>query len=435
MAEDRAKFSQLCHDLEIHQPAWHEFTDINKGLEFANEVGFPVITRPSYVLSGAAMRLVYNKEEFMEMLIKACDVSPDKPVVISKYIEDALEVDFDGVALNGKILVYAISQHIESAGIHSGDSSLIIPAPDINKAQREKLIAISEALVQNLHVIGPFNVQFLYKDHAFQVIEMNLRASRSFPFISKVLGINFMNISAKVLLDPINANKVECCPDVLKLKHTGVKCPKFSFKRLGGSDPILGLEMASTGESGCIGEDTFEALLKSLLSTDIEIPEYGNIIIVSEVERALRNYSLFFSHLIQKDYNFYYFSTESEKNEYEGLATKLSFEEAEYMISTQKVQLAFSFAKPSPAIFVETPQAILRKKLFTYRIPTILDPNLACWFSQALLNDSHKKIKYNVSLQEYLGLDNKNSPKKNFLKNELEKVDVLKQIKKNQHTD
>lgn len=435
MAEDRAKFSQLCHDLDIHQPDWHEFADINKGLEFANEVGFPVITRPSYVLSGAAMRLVYNKEEFLEMLIKACDVSPDKPVVISKYIEDALEVDFDGVALNGQILVYAISQHIEPAGIHSGDSSLIIPAPDINKEQREKLIAISGALVKNLHVNGPFNVQFLYKDHSFQVIEMNLRASRSFPFISKVLGINFMNISARVLLDQQNAKVVECCPDVLKLKHTGVKCPKFSFKRLGGSDPILGLEMASTGESGCIGDDAFEALLKSLLSTDIEIPEYGNIIIVSEVERALRNYSLFFRHLIKKDYNFYYFSSDDDKNEYEGVATKLSFEEAEYMISTQKVQLAFSFARPSPAIFVETQQAILRKKLFTYRIPTILDPNLACWFSQALINDSHKKIKYNISLQEYLGLDNKTSPKKNPLKIDMEIVDVLKQIKKNQKTD
>jgi carbamoyl-phosphate synthase large subunit/carbamoyl-phosphate synthase small subunit len=436
MAEDRAKFSQLCNDLDIHQPEWHEFSDINKGLEFAYKVGFPVITRPSYVLSGAAMRLVYNKHEFLEMLIKACDVSPDKPVVISKYIEDSLEVDFDGVSLNGKILVYAISQHIESAGIHSGDSSLIIPAPDINKEQRQKLIDISAALAEKLNVNGPFNVQFLYKDHKFQVIEMNLRASRSFPFISKVLGINFMNISAKVLLDQNNAKPIECCPDNLKLKHTGVKCPKFSFKRLGGSDPILGLEMASTGESGCIGDDAFEALLKSLLSTDIEIPEYGNIIIVSEVERALRNYSLFFKHLIPKGYNFYYFSTGGDKNEYEGLATKLTFEDAEYMISIQKVQLGFSFAQPSPAIFEETPQSILRKKLFTYRIPTILDPNLACWFSQAILNDAHKKIKYNISLQEYLGLEtDKKSPKKGLSNGEFEKVDVLRQIKRNQHTD
>ena len=434
MAEDRAKFSQLCHDLNIHQPEWHEFSDINKGLEFANKVGFPVITRPSYVLSGAAMRLVYNKEEFLEMLIKACDVSPDKPVVISKYIEDALEVDFDGVALNGKILVYAISQHIESAGIHSGDSSLILPAPDINKEQRNKLLVISSALTEKLNVNGPFNVQFLHKHDKFQVIEMNLRASRSFPFISKVLGINFMNISAKVLLDQKNALPIECDPDVLKLKYTGVKCPKFSFKRLGGSDPILGLEMSSTGESGCIGYDAFDALLKSLLSTDIEIPEYGNIIIVSEMEKALRNYSLFFKYLIPKGYNFYYFSTDKNKNEYEGLAEKLSLQEAEYMISTQKVQLAFSFAKPSPAIFEETPQSFLRKKLFTYRIPTILDPNLACWFSQALVNDSHKKIRYDVSLQEYLGINNERSPKKNKIIHLEEKVDVLEKIRSRENS-
>ena len=437
MAEDRAKFSQLCHDLDIHQPEWTEFTDISKGLEFANKVGFPVILRPSYVLSGAAMRLVYNEHEFKEMLIKACDVSPDKPVVISKYIEDSMEVDFDGVSLNGEILVHAVSQHIESAGIHSGDSSLILPAPDINRTQRKRVFDIASALTKKLNVNGPFNIQFLYKDKSYQVIEMNLRASRSFPFISKVLGINFMNISAKVLLDPKNAKVIACDPDELKLKHTGVKCPKFSYKRLAGSDPILGLEMASTGESGCIGADPFEALLKSLLSTDIEIPEYGNIIIVSEREKALRDYSLFFKHLIPKGFGFYYYlaDSDSKQNEFEGLATKLSFEEAEQMISEQKVHLAFSFAKPSPAIFIETPQSILRKKLFTYRIPVILDPNLAQWFSQALVNDSHKNIKYNVSLQDYLGIDTTSRKRQRQDSGEQAKIDVLREIMKNNKID
>lgn len=436
MAEDRAKFSQLCHDLNIHQPEWTEFTDINKGLEFANKVGFPVILRPSYVLSGAAMRLVFNESEFKEMLIKACDVSPDKPVVISRYIEDAMEVDFDGVALNGQILVHAVSQHIESAGIHSGDSSLILPAPDIKKDQRMRILKISESLTKKLNVNGPFNIQFLYKDKEYQVIEMNLRASRSFPFISKVLGINFMNISAKILLDPSSAKSIPCDPEELNLKHTGVKCPKFSYKRLAGSDPILGLEMASTGESGCIGSDPFEALLKSLLSTDIEIPEYGSIIIISEREKALRDYSKFFKHLIKKSYSFYYFLADSNPkvNEYEGLATKLSFDEASLMISSQKVQLAYSFAKPSPAIFEETQQSILRKKLFTYRIPTILDPNLACWFSQALINDSHKNIKYTTSLQEYLGIVKTEKRKKTDSCDET-KIDVLREIMKSNLLD
>jgi carbamoyl-phosphate synthase large subunit/carbamoyl-phosphate synthase small subunit len=436
MAEDRAKFSQLCHDLNIAQPEWTEFSDIKQGLEFANKVGFPVILRPSYVLSGAAMRLVYNDHEFNEMLIKACDVSPDKPVVISRYIEDAMEVDFDGVAYHGEILVHAICQHIESAGIHSGDSSLVIPAPDINKDKRQQLFKIASALTKKLDVMGPFNIQFLYKDQTYQVIEMNLRASRSFPFISKVLGINFMNISARVLLDHKNAKPIECDPELLNLKHTGVKCPKFSYKRLAGSDPILGLEMASTGESGCIGADAFEALLKSLLSTDIEIPEYGNIIIVSEMERALKNYSLFFNHLNKKGYNFYYFLADSEgkPNEYD-IANKLTYDEAQYMISSQKVHLAFSFARPSPAIFVETPQSKLRKLLFTYRIPTILDPNLAMWFSQALVNDAHKTIKYNISLQDYLGIEVSPKRRQRVDSGEYEKVDVLRQIMKNNNID
>lgn len=436
MAEDRAKFSQLCNDLNIHQPEWTEFSDIKQGLEFANKVTFPVILRPSYVLSGAAMRLVYNENEFNEMLIKACDVSPDKPVVISKFMENALEIDFDGVACNGKILAFAISQHIEAAGVHSGDSSLVLPAPDITKEKRDKLHSICEALTKKLNVNGPFNIQFMYKNKEFYVIEMNLRASRSFPFICKVLGINFMTISAKILLDPKNAKVVECDPEVLGIKHFGVKCPKFSFKRLAGSDPILGLEMASTGESGCIGSDKFEALLKSLLSTDIEIPEHGNIIIVSESKHHLKNYSLFFKYLRKMGYNFYYFlaNSEGEKNEYENIATKLEYEEAEYMISTQKAKLAFSFANPSPAIYEKTHQSELRKKLFTYRIPTILDPNLAYWFSQALVNGTHRNLNYTMSLQDYLGIVPKKE-KKFSIEESFEKVDLLQTIKENNNVD
>lgn len=436
MAEDRSKFSKMCHDLNIQQPDWIEFTDMKQGLEFANKVTFPVILRPSYVLSGAAMRLVYNEFEFNEMLIKASDVSPDHPVVISKFMENALEIDFDGVALNGNILAYAISQHIEAAGVHSGDSSLILPAPDIDKEKRSKLFSICEALTNRLKINGPFNIQFMYKNKNFYVIEMNLRASRSFPFICKVLGVNFMTISARILLDPENAVKVECDPDVLKLKHYGVKCPKFSFKRLGGADPILGLEMASTGEAACIGPDPFDALLKSLLSTDIEIPEHGNIFIVSESKNALKNYSLFFKHLKNLGYNFFYYlaDSENEKNEYEGLATKLGYEEACYMISSQKAALSFSFANPSPAIYQKTNQSELRKKLITYKIPIILDPNLAYWFSQALVNNSHRTLNYTTSLQDYLGIVPK-SKKSIDMQLSCEKVDILKEIKKNNNVD
>lgn len=436
MAEDRSKFSNLCHELKIDQPEWIEFSDIKQGLEFANKVSFPVILRPSYVLSGAAMRLVYNEHEFNEMLIKAADVSPDKPVVISKFMENAMEIDFDGVALNGKILAYAVSQHIEAAGVHSGDSSLVLPAPDLDKSKRDLLHGICEALTTKLNVNGPFNVQFMYKNKNFYVIEMNLRASRSFPFICKVLGVNFMTISARILLDPKNAVRVECDPEILGIKHTGVKCPKFSFKRLGGADPILGLEMSSTGEAACIGSDPFEALLMSLLSTDIEIPEFGNIFIVSESKEALKNYSLFFTYLKKLGYSFYYYlaNSEGEKNEYDGVATKLEYEEAIYMIQSQKAALSFSFANPSPAIYVKSPQSELRKKLITYKIPIILDPHLAYWFSQALVNNAHRNLNYTMSLQDYLGIVPKKD-RRSECSSSVDRVDVLKQIRKNNNVD
>lgn len=401
-SENRANFSSLCHELDIHQPEWIEFTNIENGLNFAEKIGYPVILRPSYVLSGAAMRLVYNEEEFKEMLLKTCDISPDHPVVISKYIDDAMEVDFDGISCNGNILAYGISEHIESAGIHSGDSTLIIPAPNINKNQRQAIIEISGKLAKSLNVNGPFNIQFLYKNGDYQVIEMNLRASRSLPFISKVLGLNFINLSARILLCPEKAYPIICDPDLLNINHFGVKCPKFSFKRLAESDPILGLEMASTGESGCIGADPFEALIKALLSTDVEIPEYGNILILSETITWLRDFSLFFAKLKEIGFNFfYYFKDDETYNEFEDIAKKLTFEETIKIISERKIDMAFSFAKPSPAIYKETKESIIRKKLFTYRIPSILDPNLSFWICQALVNGSNKKIQYDISLQEY----------------------------------
>jgi hypothetical protein len=383
------------------------------------------------------MRLVYNKTEFEEMLIKAADVSPDRPVVISKFMENAMEIDFDGVACNGKVYAHAISQHIEAAGIHSGDSSLIQPAPDVDSDKRKQLFDIVEALTVALKVNGPFNLQFMYKNKQFYVIEMNLRASRSFPFICKTIGVNFMQLSAKVLLDSANCKPIDCCPKKLGIKHFGVKCPKFSFKRLAGSDPILGLEMASTGEAGCLGRDPFEALLKSLLSTDIIIPESGDIFIVSENINSLRNYSLFFAHMKKLGYTFSYFLSDSkgQKNEYEGLATKLEYEEACEMIENQKCKLAFSFANPSPAIYLKTDQGELRKKLFTYKIPTILDPNLAYYFSQALVNGAHKNIDNCKSLQDYLGIVPKKQNKQ-FVDHVIdEKVDILKSIMKNNNVD
>jgi len=355
MAEDRIKFSQLCNNLKINQPEWTEFSSIDKGLEFANQVGFPVICRPSYVLSGAAMRLVYNKEEFLSMLSKAADVSPNHPVCVSKYIEDAMEIDFDGVAQKGNIIAFAISQHIETAGVHSGDSTLILPSPDIKMEKRKILYEISQSLCANLSVNGPFNIQYLYKNDRFQVIEMNLRASRSFPFISKTLGINFMEIASKILLGNEQLEQIECDPDILGISHYCVKSPKFSFRRLIGSDPVLGLEMASTGEVGCIGYDQYDALLKSMISCDFCIPEEEAVLlIVSEVDRALKSFGRYIEDLNKQGFKIYYYS--SSDVELPMGAKRSSFEEATELISSKKVNIFFSYANPSPAIYVETPQ-------------------------------------------------------------------------------
>jgi carbamoyl-phosphate synthase large subunit/carbamoyl-phosphate synthase small subunit len=401
MAEDRIKFSSLCNELGIHQPEWTEFTNIDDGLCFANKVGFPVICRPSYVLSGAAMRLIYNKEEFVTMLTKAADVSPNRPVCVSKYIEDAMEIDFDGVSQSGNILAYAVSQHIETAGVHSGDSTLVLPAPDLNKLQRTQIYHIAAGLCKKLAVNGPFNLQFLYKDNVFQVIEMNLRASRSFPFICKTLGINFMNIAARILTTSEPLQIVECDPEVLNLNHYCVKSPKFSFRRLIGSDPVLGLEMASTGEVGCIGYDPYDALLKSMMAVDMKIPEEGgNIMIVSEVERALKKFNRYIGDLTRIGYNVYYFSS-TEVKDISSVAKCLSYEQALNMISSKNVHLFLSFANPSPAIYVETLQAKLRKAAFIYNSNPILDPELANWFCNALINQSHKRLVFDTSLQEY----------------------------------
>ena len=441
MAEDRIKFSSLCNELEIHQPDWTEFTNIEEGLNFAKKVTFPVILRPSYVLSGAAMRLVYNKEEFVMMLSKAADVSPNHPVCVSKYIEDAMEIDFDGVCQNGNIIAYAISQHIESAGVHSGDSTLVLPAPDINKTQRAELFRIAQALSTKLNVKGPFNLQFLYKNNVFQVIEMNLRASRSFPFICKTLGINFMNICAKILMVEETLSKVECDPEALNLNHFCVKSPKFSFRRLIGSDPVLGLEMASTGEVGCMGFDQYDALLKSMLACEMKIPEIGgNILIVSEVERALKKFNKYILELTKMGYNLFYYSA-THVSEIASVAKNVTYEEALNMISNKNVHLFLSFANPSPAIYVETLQAKLRKAAFIYNSNPILDPELASWFCQALLNESHRKLVYDTSLQEYnnpsLILSPKISPQKNpmtrqenFMMRKQAMIDSLEQTHK-----
>jgi len=268
-AEDRHKFSKLLDDLQIDQPAWAELSDMNKAVAFANAVGYPVLIRPSYVLSGAAMSVASNDEELKRYLDKASVISSDHPVVITKFIEDAKEIEIDAVAQKGEIRVYAITEHVENAGVHSGDATMVLPPQRTFLETTRRVKKIARQIAGALKIDGPFNIQFVAKDNEVKVIECNLRASRSFPFVSKIFGVNFIDIATRVIM---GHHVPHYAGSVFDLEFVGVKAPQFSFTRLGGADPTLGVEMASTGEVACLGDDFEEAFLKSLLSVGYKLP-------------------------------------------------------------------------------------------------------------------------------------------------------------------
>jgi carbamoyl-phosphate synthase large subunit len=276
-AEDRHKFSSMLDDLKIDQPKWKELTSFSDINSFVEEVGFPVLVRPSYVLSGAAMNVCSNAEE-LEMFLKlAANVSQKHPVVVSEFIQNAKEIEIDAVANKGEIVTYAISEHIEFAGVHSGDATIQFPPQRLYVETVRRIKRITSQIARALQITGPFNIQFLAKDNAIKVIECNLRASRSFPFVSKVLKLNFIELATRVMLDEEveKPNKTE-----FDLDYVGIKASQFSFSRLQKADPVLGVDMASTGEVGCIGDDYYEAVLKSMLSVGMRVPK-KNILVSS----------------------------------------------------------------------------------------------------------------------------------------------------------
>ncbi len=268
-AEDRHKFSQLLDTLGICQPEWNAFSDVAELEEFAGRVGYPVLVRPSYVLSGSAMNVCYNQQELELCCREAAAVSPEHPVTVSKFFEKVKEIELDAVAQRGEIKAFVISEHIENAGVHSGDATIVLPPQDINAETRGKIEAVGRAIASALEITGPFNIQFLARDNEVYVIETNVRASRTFPFISKVTGINFVELFVDALFGEV---PVVSMPP---LHFTAVKAPQFSFSRLTGADPSLHVEMASTGEVACFGEDVEEAYLKAILATGGSIPRKG----------------------------------------------------------------------------------------------------------------------------------------------------------------
>ena len=269
-AEDREKFSAMLDRICVDQPRWRELTSMDDIQEFVEEVGFPVLVRPSYVLSGAAMNVCSNQEELERFLKLAANVSKKHPVVVSQFIEHAKEVEMDAVAQNGEIVAYAISEHIEFAGVHSGDATIQFPPQKLYVETVRRIKRISREIAKALNISGPFNIQYLAKDNDIKVIECNLRASRSFPFVSKVLKINFIELATKVMLG-LPVEKPE--KNLFELDYVGIKASQFSFNRLQKADPVLGVDMASTGEVGCIGMDTSCAVLKAMLSVGYRIPK------------------------------------------------------------------------------------------------------------------------------------------------------------------
>ena len=269
-AEDRAKFSAMLTEHGINQPEWQALSNMEDIESFVNRVGYPVLVRPSYVLSGAAMNVCSNEDELKRFLLLAANVSEDHPVVVSKFIENAKEIEMDAVAKNGEIIVYAISEHVEFAGVHSGDATIQFPPQKIYVETVRRIKRISREIAKNLHINGPFNIQFMARDNDILVIECNLRASRSFPFVSKILKLNFIDLATKVMLGlPVEKpNK-----NLFDLDYVGIKASQFSFNRLQKADPVLGVDMSSTGEVGCLGDDTNAALLKSMLSVGYRIPK------------------------------------------------------------------------------------------------------------------------------------------------------------------
>ena len=276
-AENRHEFSKLLDELDVDQPTWAEVISPEDAKKKAAELGYPVLVRPSYVLSGAAMRIAHDEASLLKFLERAASVSSDHPVVISKFVENAREIEIDGVGKNGELVIYAISEHVENAGTHSGDATVVLPPQRTYLETIRRTKDITKKIVKDLNITGPFNMQFLAKDNRIQVIECNVRASRSFPFVSKVTGHNFIDIAVRGML----GEDVSAHYRTVELDYVAVKSPQFSFSRIKGADPVRSVEMASTGEVACFGDSYSEALLKSMMAADFRLPKEGGTILVS----------------------------------------------------------------------------------------------------------------------------------------------------------
>ncbi len=402
-AEDRHKFSKLLDDLGIDQPEWKELTSIEAAKQFSKNVGFPVLIRPSYVLSGAAMSVASTDEELEKFLKKASDISSDHPVVISKFIENAKEIEIDAVAQEGELLVFAISEHVENAGVHSGDATMVLPPQRTYLETTRRIKKIARQLAQRLKINGPFNMQFVAKDNEVKVIELNLRASRSFPFVSKISKMNFIDIATRVIMGR-HVPKID--RSVFDLEYVGVKAPQFSFTRLIGADPTLGVEMASTGEVGCLGDDFDEAFLKALLSVGYKLPVKNILLSTGPIESKAE--FLASTRLLEKmGMNFYATGGTTKFMESNGIkATKLHWPLTKKQpnvidyLENGKIDLVINIPKNYQEEEL-TNDYIIRRRAVDFAIPLFTNLQLARRFVEAVSKKSLKELQIK-SWSEYV---------------------------------
>ena len=385
-AENRHKFSQLLDKLCIDQPEWRELTSIEDAEKFAERVGYPVLVRPSYVLSGAAMSIALSKFELRKYLQKASEICKEHPVVISKFITGAKEIEIDAVSKNGKLICYAISEHVENAGVHSGDATLVLPPQRTYLETMRKIKIIAKKIANSLKITGPFNIQFIAKDNDVKVIECNLRASRTFPFVSKVLKINFIDIATKIML---NKNVPIMERSSFDIDYVGVKAPQFSFTRLKGSDPILGVEMASTGEVACLGDDFNEAFLKSLISVGFKLPK-KNILLSTGPIDSKAEFLESAKNLTKLGFQFYATKGTADFMKANGISSEVLFWPLEKKepntlsyIANGKIDLVINIPKNIEKEELDN-DYLIRRKAVDYDIPLITNLQHAKRFSEAI---------------------------------------------------
>lgn len=400
--EDRNKFSQILDKEKIDQPVWQELTNLKQAKKFSNKIGYPVLIRPSYVLSGTAMKVCHNDKSVEEYIKENAQVSKEYPVVISKFEEGAKEIEIDGVAQKGDLIIYAISEHVENAGVHSGDATLVIPPQKLYFETVHQIKKITKAIVKELKITGPFNIQFLAKENKVKVIECNLRASRSFPFISKATNYNFIEFAVKSIL----GQDIKGDYKTLDLDHIVVKAPQFSFSRLSGADPILGVEMSSTGEVACFGDELEEAFLKSLLSTGFRLPKENILVTLGDIEDKV-DFLDSAEKLVEMGYKLY--ATENTHHELKkhGIKSKLVYKINEKkspnilsLLEKKKFDLVINTQSLKHAHKTMRDGYIMRRKAIDYNIPLINNLKIAELFVNSIYKYRKEQLEIK-SMDEY----------------------------------